>query len=268
MIPTRTAACAALILALGLGAAPAAGDLAAIRQRGTLRVLFPDQQSPFFHSVQGGSEGFDLAVLQGFARVQGLEVEPLVVPFAELIPALLDGRGDVIAGGFAVTPDRAAKVRFTSPVTPQRHVVLTRAPAPAIDDPAGLKGLRVGVAPSSSWRDAALAAGVAQNRLVETLGVDPAAVTKAFADAEIDAAVTGLVFSLMMADADPAIRIGTFVGGAGSHAYAARPGDSELSQALDGYLDSLRDSSAWYRLVLEHFGPRAPELFRRARSAS
>lgn len=255
-------------LILGTMAWPAAADLAEVRQRGTLRVLFPEQETPFFRSGESGPQGFDLEVLKGFARVQGIELEPVTVPFSALLPTLLEGGGDVIAGGYAVTADRKADVRYTTAVTPQRHVILTRAPAAAIEDPAKLRGLRVGVAPASSWRDAALAVGVAEDKLVETLGVDPPLVTQAFKNRTIDAAVTGLVFSLIMADADPEIRIGAFVDGSGSHAYAVRPGDAELLKALDGYLDAMRDGPAWYRLVLEHFGPRAPDLFRRARSGS
>lgn len=257
-------------LALALLATPAASaaprDLAEIRQRGQLRVLFPDQQTPFFHNDEGEPSGFDLEVLRGFARLQGLEVTPVVVPFDQLVPALDEGRGDVIAGGYAITPERRVQVRFTRPVTPQRHVVVTRAPRPAIEDLAALSGLRVGVAPRSSWRYAALGAGVPENRLVETLAIDPTVLTKAFVDGSIDAAVIGLVFAMDAAEADPELHLGAFADQPGAaHGYAVRSGDTALAAALDGYLDTTRDGPAWYRLVLEHFGPRAPELFRRAR---
>jgi len=45
-----------------------------------------------------------------------------------------------------------------------------------------------------------------------------------------------------------------------------RKGDSALLAALDAYVDNVRRSASWNRLVVKYFGDSAPEALRRART--
>jgi ABC-type amino acid transport substrate-binding protein len=56
-----------------------------------------------------------------------------------------------------------------------------------------------------------------------------------------------------------------FVGPPGSLAYGLRKEDAALLAALDAYIENLRRTATWNRLVLKYFGESAPEVLRKAR---
>ena len=64
---------------------------------------------------------------------------------------------------------------------------------------------------------------------------------------------------------DPDIQIGLFLGRPGSLAYGVRKEDAELLAALNRYIESLRKTPSWNRLVLKYFGTTAVDILRRAR---
>src|SRR6476646_4569522 len=49
------------------------------------------------------------------ARQGDMTVVFVPVPFDQLIPALLEGRGDIAAGGLTITPARQERVAFSDP---------------------------------------------------------------------------------------------------------------------------------------------------------
>jgi len=85
-----------------------------------------------------------------------LRVHVVFIPVSrdQLIPALLAGRGDVIAAGLSITPERQAEVDFTMPVSKPVSEILVTGPSAAtlnsIDD---LSGKTVYLRRSSSYRE-------------------------------------------------------------------------------------------------------------------
>ena len=105
---TRLAA-GAVLVGLLFAAPLRAADLPEIKQRGALRVLaIVDTRAPEFFSLKSqASPGFDVEILLGFAKAQKVELK--VVPatgWAALVPALVEGSGDLVAGRFGPTPAR------------------------------------------------------------------------------------------------------------------------------------------------------------------
>ena len=84
----------------------------------TLRVLVATDEMPEMFSFEAsGPPGFERELLAGFCRVHGLALE--VVPvrdFDQIIPMLLRGEGDVIAG-IVDTPARRERIAFSSEVS-------------------------------------------------------------------------------------------------------------------------------------------------------
>ncbi|WP_345552317.1 transporter substrate-binding domain-containing protein [Microbulbifer aestuariivivens] len=106
------------------------GDLADIRKRGTLRLLAPVGISEESLPRDGlpGSTWRELA--EKFARSRGLQPQWVYVQsFADLIPALREGRGDIIAINFTRTKQRAEQVAFTRPLQYVRELLVTRTDA-------------------------------------------------------------------------------------------------------------------------------------------
>src|SRR5689334_13187566 len=102
------------IAVLDRAVAPMTGDLDAMRKLGRLRVLVSFSRTNFFVSL-GRPRGFDCDLMSEYQRVllqqlkarQGdITIVFVPVPFDQLIPALLEGRGDIAAGGLTITPQR------------------------------------------------------------------------------------------------------------------------------------------------------------------
>ena len=60
--------------------------------------------------------GFEIEVARKIASDMGVKPEFTVYEFEKLIPALQQGKIDVIAGGMAITPRRALQVNFSQPL--------------------------------------------------------------------------------------------------------------------------------------------------------
>ena len=76
------------------------------------------------------------------------------VPRDELLPALLDGRGDLAVANLTPTPERAQVVDFSDPlVTGISEVVVTGPAAPRLDSLADLSGQEMHVRASSSYHE-------------------------------------------------------------------------------------------------------------------
>jgi len=251
-------------LGLLLGAlAVCADDLAAIRQRGTLRVLVVDEDL-FFSLKPGTLPGFDHDVLDGFAQLHKLEVK--VVPLTSwdaMIPSLLAGKGDLLAGGYAATAARRKEIEFSAEIFPSRKVVFTRKPHRIVTTLEELRAEKVGTVKGTSMAEAVAAAGVPEAN-VEYLvsGTLPAAVKAG----KVTAAVLGVEHVILARRQDPDLQIGLFLGTPGSLAYGLRKQDTELRKALDGYIENLRKTPTWSRLVVKYLGADAPEILKKARA--
>jgi membrane-bound lytic murein transglycosylase F len=127
------------------------GDLDRIKQEGVLRVLtINDSTSYFLH--RGVEAGFNYELAKVFADELGVRME-MVVPRArrDLIPWLLQGRGDIIIAGTPVDAPRTSRVKMTRPYMRTGLVVVTRkGRVPALDSLEALPNATLVVHPSSS----------------------------------------------------------------------------------------------------------------------
>jgi ABC-type amino acid transport substrate-binding protein len=248
-------------------ALPVSGlDLPELQQQGTLRALaVVIEQEPAFLSLKAGTPpGFDYEILEGFAKLQRLKIEILPIQsYDALIPALLKGRGDVIAGGFTVTDARRKQINFTDEVFPTRNVVYTRKPGKVIKAVDELKSEKVGTYKGTSMAEDLSAAGITKVDEGIELGGFPAALKAG----RITAAVDGVEAALVARVKDPELQIGAFIGEASALAYGVRKEDAKLFQALNGYVSNLRKTPTWSRLVVKYFGAAAPEILKKAREA-
>lgn len=90
-----------------------------------------NQRDDFLSTKPG--VGFDREVLEGFVSLHKLRLVLVQIPSWDgLIPALKEGRGDVIAGRFTVTEARRKEIDFTQEVFPTRNVAMSRSPHPVV----------------------------------------------------------------------------------------------------------------------------------------
>jgi ABC-type amino acid transport substrate-binding protein len=260
----------ALIVAAGCSSVDAA-DLQELKRRGTLRVVVasvpdPAIASPFARLEGGELVGLEGELLAGFARLHGLRTELVTEPtWDKLLPALLEKRGDVVAGGMTDTPARRQLVDFTVETFPTRTVVVTRKPHRVVQTAAQLREERIGVSRGTSYVDTLLAAGVARARIDASFRAPAAGARAALKDGRITAIVEGVEVALVVNAGDPSYQLGMFLGAPESLAFALRKDSPELRAALDEYVSNVRRSPTWSRLVVKYFGDNALEVLRRVR---
>lgn len=80
----------------------------------TLTIGMSGEQPPFnFVNTQETVIGYDVDIAYHLAEKMGLEVRIVLMPFAELIPALEKGKVDIVMSGLAVTEKRKKQVLFS-----------------------------------------------------------------------------------------------------------------------------------------------------------
>jgi ABC-type amino acid transport substrate-binding protein len=126
-----------------------AADLDEVKARGELRHL----GIPYANFVTGDGDGFDVEIMQGFAKKLGVTYKLVYSDFYNVMRDLLgkdvvrrDGRviltgdfpvkGDVIATGFTVLPWRKAVLAYSEPTFPSQVLLV----APATSPIAPIKG--------------------------------------------------------------------------------------------------------------------------------
>ena len=250
-----------LVALVVAGTVAKATDLVDIEKKGTLRVLsisFADV--PSFYAVNS----FDLDLLEGFARLHHLQIEPIHVPtYGDLIPALLGGKGDIVAGGVTNTPARRKLIDFSAETFPSRMLVMTRKPHAVVQSLDALRSeKKLGTEKGTSWAQATMDAGVPAANVDDSIPLQD--LPDALKSGKITAAIFELNVAITAQARDPELQAGMFVGPPGSQAYGVRRGDTGLLKALNEYIENTRHTPSWNRLVVKFFGTSAPEVLKRS----
>lgn len=139
---------------------PFSGDLPALRKRGFIRVLVAPSRTNYF--LAGARKaGFEYELTQAYEAflnrdTGGSKIRTDLIylpqPFGDLLPALVAGRGDLVAAGVTVTPERQRQVDFTDPyITGVKEILVAAADAPEVKRIEDLSGRRVFVLAGSSY---------------------------------------------------------------------------------------------------------------------
>jgi membrane-bound lytic murein transglycosylase MltF len=148
-------------MGMGVFSEPWTGDLNAMIENRIIRVLTV-YGLPRYYIEEGREKGLTYEWMQMFEEFvnekldrKHVRIHVVFLPVArdELIPALIAGRGDIIAAGFTITPERAEKIDFSQPITRALSEVLVTGPlAPKINKIEDLAGQKIFVRASSSYR--------------------------------------------------------------------------------------------------------------------
>jgi ABC-type amino acid transport substrate-binding protein len=254
-------------LAVLLGAAAAVPGEERPPARPPLRVLVSSDAQPEFFAVAGGPRpGVERELLEAFGRAWHLRVEAVpVAHFDDVIPALLKGDGDVIAG-IVDTPARREQIAFTGEVLPTRYVAVTRRPHRVLETLAQLREERVGVVRGTTWEDAAREAGVDPARIVAFPLISD--LRTALASRRVTAGVMPVSEYLIARRRDRDLQAGAYVGVPAVAAWGVRQQDTALLRDLDRFLEDARRSGQIDRIVTRYFGREAVDVLGRARESA
>ncbi|MEO1092030.1 MAG: transporter substrate-binding domain-containing protein [Pseudomonadota bacterium] len=112
-VPARLA-----LFALALTVAPfgvRADVLDDALERGTLRIGVSEFVPWTMQDDAGELVGFEIDIGQRIAEDMGVEASFTLLPWEDVIGALIEGDIDMIAAGMAITPGRALQVEFSQP---------------------------------------------------------------------------------------------------------------------------------------------------------
>lgn len=213
------------------------GDLPQLKQRGRLRVLTLSR-----HEVKTPLRpaSRDQALIAGFAAEMGLE--PVWIPLGsaeQLIPALLQGKGDVVVGPAAPKDLGPSAVEHTLPLALERYQVISRASGEPLEYPADLAGRRLAVRESS-------AAWPQVRELAESypsMHLDPVAdfvgyetLLERLRRYEVDAVVVEAGQAAALLDEEPTLKVAFDLTEAMPVAWRVRSDAVALHAALNAYL--------------------------------
>jgi membrane-bound lytic murein transglycosylase MltF len=148
------------LMPLGEMMSPWAGDFDGMAQRRVIRALVVYSKTFYFFD-KGQERGLTYEALKEFESAvnQRLATETLKVQVAfipvprdQLLPALLAGKGDIVAANLTITPERQESVDFSDPfLTNVSELVVTGPGAPPIANLDDLAGREVSARASSSY---------------------------------------------------------------------------------------------------------------------
>jgi membrane-bound lytic murein transglycosylase MltF len=257
---------------------PWKGDLDGMIERGVIRVLTVYSKTFYFldKGVQRGAtydafRVFEDDLNKKLAKQQKLKhkhlkVKVVLIPVARgnLLPALVDGKGDIAASNLTITPDRQKLVDFSVPVYANVSEVLVSGPAsPAVKSVDDLSGKEVFVRKSSSYYESLAA-------LNQRLAAEkkPAVVIKPapeeLEDEDLIEMVNAGLIPLIVVDkhkadfwkqvfpkinvhGDVAVRTG------GDIAWAIRKGSPQLKAAIDDFVTRNAQGTAVGNTILKRY---------------
>jgi len=138
------------------------GDLDEMRENGVIRVLTTFNKTNFF--IAGGQMGgFEYELLRAYEKYvnknvsrREIKTKFLFIPVAkdQLIPMLVEGKGDIAAAGLTITPERQRQVAFSIPyLTGVEEVIVTSANVENVTTLSDLAGRHVYVVKGSSYTE-------------------------------------------------------------------------------------------------------------------
>ncbi|HMU61796.1 MAG TPA: transporter substrate-binding domain-containing protein [Gemmatimonadales bacterium] len=141
------------------------GDLDSMRVHHQIRMLVVPSRTQYFLD-EGTPRGLSVDAAGLFEKslnkkfrtgTQPIHVVLLPVRHDELLPALLAGRGDIVASGLTITPERQAVADFSAPTLSNvSEIVVTGPASPRLDSIEDLAGKEVFVRPSSAYYESLL----------------------------------------------------------------------------------------------------------------
>ncbi|BBP44001.1 transglycosylase SLT domain-containing protein [Thiosulfativibrio zosterae] len=139
---------------------PFFGDLKALRERRIIRVLVSYNRTNFF-VTEKGYRGSEYDLLKGYENYlnrgplkQRYQTQLVFIPlpFQDLLTQLQAGKGDMVASGITVIPERKTLIDFTEPyIFNVREILVSNKNAPPIKSLQDLSGKQIVVVANSSY---------------------------------------------------------------------------------------------------------------------
>lgn len=247
-------------------------DLDALIGKSVIRVLVSYNRTNY-KVADSQARGFEYELIMKYRAYLRTRVNPrswpvqfvfIPLPSEDLLPALIEGRGDIVAAGLTISPERAKQVDFTRPYIRNVTEVVVAAPGTkkleSLDD---LSGKEIYVRPDTSY-----AASLARlNKDLKARGLAPvkiAAANKHLATEDILELVNADAIALTIADGHLAalwskvypnlvVRDDLKVAEGGEIAWAIRKNSPQMMESLNTFISTSAQGTLVGNILLKRY---------------
>lgn len=244
----------------------ASGLFDAIKKRGQVNVATEAAYYPF-EFVEGGKiVGYDKDILDDIIKAWGIKLNQLDLPFAGILPGLLEKKYDFVATALLINPDRAKKYAFTMPIAQVKVGLLKRKGDTRVKSVEDLSGLVIGTGTPPAgptvifmhYNDDALkpkGKGFKEQKMFASAPDEFVALANKQIDALIES--TPVLLGGMKKSPDTFELVGT-LGDPFWVGWVVRPDNLDLRDAINAQIRRLRDSGELAKLQKKWFGYTMP----------
>jgi polar amino acid transport system substrate-binding protein len=258
VIDRLAGAAAAAFLAAGLAGPAAAQTPEEIQSRGTINIGMLVDFPPFgLINQQGEPDGYDADVAKLLAEDMGVTLNIVPVTGPNRIPYLLSGQVDILVASLGITPERAEQVDFSQPYAGIEIFVFGEAGL-EIDDAEDLAGHNIAVARAST-QDTSITAIAPEGANIQRFDDDASAVQALLSGQTPLMGASNVVVAQIEATA-PGRFDTKFSLQQQSQGIVTRPGQDEMMDYINDFLDRIKESGELNALHEEWLGAPLPEF--------
>ncbi len=237
-----------------------------------IRVLVSYSNTNFFQN-RGKIKGLEAEFMAEFENflLKGLLKGPtkihvvfITLPFNQLIPSLMEGRGDIVAAGLTITPERQKLVAFTDPyIKNVREIIVTSKDEKELRNKRDLSDRTVHVVSGSSYIEHLKEL----NKQFIQEGLKPIKIVKTDESMESEdllQMVNAGIFELMVVDQHIAelwsqvltnmvLRKDLFIHSGGEIAWAVRKNNPKLLEVLNAFARKHRQGTLLGNILLKRY---------------
>jgi len=237
-----------------------------------VRVLVSYNNTNFFE-VGGQQKGLEAELMRQYEKYlrkgpyemkSQVHVVFIALPFTQLIPALIEGRGDIVAAGLTITPERQKQVQFTDPyIKSVDEIVVTAKDVMDLKGITDLSGRKIHVVSGSSYAEHL----TALNRQFEKYGLKPAeivAVGETIESEDLMQMVNAGIFKLMVVDhyiaelwskvlKNLVLRKDLKIHSGGKIAWAVRKDNPKLLSNLNTFVNKHREGTLLGNILIKRY---------------
>jgi polar amino acid transport system substrate-binding protein len=233
-----------------------ASSVAEIKARKKLIVLsHPDPLAFVIETAPGKYDGLDIAIMKTLANNLGVAMEVKALEsFKDLIPALLEGQGDVIASSVTITKEREKIVSFSNPYFPVVMMIVAKKDNP-IESEKDLSGKKCSLTLGTIMEERMKSVPGVQIIDAEDTDAQFKAVNEGKADFAVldSSAVIGIIHKY------PNLKIAFHFPEHFDYGFAVQQ-DSDLRDAINTHLKSMEETGALHTMIRRYLGDRAFDL--------
>jgi cystine transport system substrate-binding protein len=235
---------------------PAAADgttLQEIQDAGVLTIGTEGTYSPFsFHEGGNGDlTGYDVEIAEAVAAELGVEAEFEETQFDGIFAGLEAGRFDMIANQISINPTRLEKYEMSEPYTVSPGVLIVTEDTTDIASFEDLAGKTSAQSLTSNWYELAEENG-AEVEAVEGFAQAVQLLQQGRVDATINDSLTLLDYQKQQGPSG--LKIAAETDDPSENAFAMRKGSTELLEAVNGALATLREDGTIASISEKYFG--------------